>query len=134
MVPVVGEALPDGVRIGAAPPIAGNYLDIEADTRRKLAPERRKMSSFTHQHPVTRRQGIDQRRFPGARTGGGVNDDRPFGLEHGLQPFQHLDGKKMERRTTVVDDCLVDGPENPLRHIRRPRDLQKMSPALIRHG
>jgi hypothetical protein len=87
------------------------------------------MPGLEHQHPVACRQGVDQGRFPGAGTGGGVDHHVVVGLEDGLDLGQDLAAKRAEFRPAMVDGGVVDGPENAIRHVGRPGDLQEMAAA-----
>ena len=78
---VLGEPRLDGGGIDAVAPVAGDELDLEAEPLGQLAPQRGEVAGLEHQHPVARRQRVDQRRLPGAGAGGGVDHHGLAGLE-----------------------------------------------------
>ena len=78
------------------------------------------MPGLEHQHPVIRRQRIDQGRLPGAGAGGGVDHHVLAGLEDGLDLGQDLAAKRLEFRPAMVDGGVVDGPKDAIRHVGRP--------------
>ena len=133
----VGAVLPqprlDHCWVDPVAPIARLELHPQLVALGELPPLGGKMTGFHHQHRVPRRQGIDQRCFPGTGPGGGVNDDRTLCLQDRLQSPQQLTGKGGEFRTPVVDGGGLDGAQNSRRHVRGPRNLKKMAPAAQTH-
>ena len=54
-------------RIGAAAPVAGNEIDLDAPAPGHVVPQRREMAGLDHQHLVAGRERVDDRRLPRAR-------------------------------------------------------------------
>ena len=104
---------------------------------RHVLPLRRELAGLDHQHAVARRQRIDQRRFPGAGAGRGVDDDRIGGLENGLDAVEAALGELGEFGTAVVDDRRIHRAEHAVGQRRRPWDLQEVTPggarSILRH-
>jgi len=75
----------DHLRVDPAAPAfdarLANELRLEAQAQRHLLPQRSEVTGFEHQHFVTGTQGIAQRRFPGAGSGGRIDDHRLLSLE-----------------------------------------------------
>ena len=84
------QLLGDLRRIDAVPPVAGHELDIEPEPARHLPPQRREMPGLEHQHPVARRQRVDQRRLPRPGAGRGIDHDGAGGLEDPLHAGHDL--------------------------------------------
>ena len=118
-----GELLGDLRRIDAMPPIARHKLDIEPELCRHLPPQGREMAGLEHQHPVARRQRVDERRLPGAGAGGGIDDNRPFGPEHPPHAGDDLLAELAELRAAMIDRRNGDRMQDPIGHIGRSRDL-----------
>ena len=133
-VPVRAQLRLDDRRVDPAAPVAGNEIDLEAEFQGHLAPERGEIPGLEHEHLVPGGQGVDQGRLPGPGPGGGVDHDRPAGFENLLQPLKDVYRQSGKFGTPVVDGGLSDGPENSLRHVGRPRDLEKMTPARVAHS
>ena len=70
---------------------------------------------------------VDQRGFPGAGAGRGVDDHRIGGLEDGLDAFEAALGELGEFRTAVVDDRRVHRAQDAVGQRRRARNLQEMA-------
>ena len=131
---VAGEPFFDGVRIGAPAPIARQEIHLETQPLGEPAPEDGELPGLVHQDPVAGGQRVDQGGFPGAGPGRRINDDGPRGLENGLQTVEDFPRHAGEVRPPVVDGGRVDGFENPVRHVGRPRNLQEMTAAPMGHG
>src|SRR5687768_17481693 len=122
------QLLLDRVGIGAAPPVAGDEFHLEAELRRHLLPQRGEMAGLVHQHAVARRQRVDERRFPGAGAGRGI--DHHFALralEHALHPGKAILADVGEVRTAMVDGGEIDGAQHAVGHVGRSRDLQQVA-------
>ena len=123
---VLAQARFDGRGIGAGAPVGGDELGLEADAFRHLLPQRGELAGLHHQHLVAGRQRVDQRGFPGAGAGGGVDDHRIGGLEDGLDAFQAFLGELGEFRPAVIDDRRVHRAQHAVGDRGRSRDMQKM--------
>ena len=119
----------DDRRIDPAAPVTGNEIDDQAELVGDLAPERGEVAGFEHQHPVARRQRVDQRGLPGTGARRGVDDDWAVGLENLLQPIKRLQRKAAEFRPAMVDRRLIDRAQDAIGHIRRPGNLQEVPAA-----
>jgi hypothetical protein len=124
---VLFEARLDGASIGAAAPVGGNELRLQPELGGHALPQRGEMPGLVHQHLVAGGERVHQRRLPGASAGGGIDEHRARGLEDGLDPREHLQPERLELRPAMVDDRHVHGPQDPVRHRRRPGDLQVMA-------
>ena len=69
------------LRINAAPPVTWHEIDIQAEAFCHRPPERGEVPRLEHQHPVARREEIDQRCLPRSGSGCGKDHDPPGGLE-----------------------------------------------------
>ena len=131
---IAGECIPDSGGIGAVPPVRRNDLRIDAKTSGNLLPQEGKMAGLAHQYLVTCRQGIDQRRFPGAATGCGVDDYRLFGFEYRLESGQNLLAQGGKAGSAMIDNRLGDGAQHAVRDVGRSRNLQEMPAARVTHA
>ena len=92
----------------ACPPSARQIIDVNSKSLSNLPPQAREMSGLKHQHPVARREGIDDGRFPCSGSRSWIHDDRAAGLHNfpdALQRFFH-DGSKF--RSAVIHDRPID--------------------------
>ena len=124
---IVDEPRVHSLRIDAVAPVARHELDAQPQPRRHVAPQRREMAGLEHQHGVAGRQRVDERRFPGASTRRGVNDDRARGLKDSLEPLEHGAAEGREVGTAVIDRRLRHGAQHAIGHVGRSRDLEEMS-------
>jgi hypothetical protein len=115
-------------------PVARHEVDLNAPARRHLPPQRREVAGLDHQHLVTRRQRIDDRRFPSARPRRGKNDDRSGRLEDVLATFEHRLAEFGEFGAAMVNDRHVHGAKHAIRHRAWARNLQKMASLVLAHG
>ena len=90
-------------------------------------PQRGEMPGLRHQHAIAGRQRVDQRGFPGAGAGGGIDDDRSAGLEDLLHAVEHFLAELRKFRTAMVDRRLVDGAQHAVGHVGRSGNLQEMA-------
>ena len=74
----------------------------------------------------------DASQAPGPRRR--VDHRRPFGLEDLLQAFENLPPEPPELRPAVIHGRKADRPQNPVRDVRRSRDLEKMAAASCAHS
>ena len=125
---VFAQARFDRLRIGAGAPVGGDEFGLEAELLGHLLPQRGELAGLDHQHLVAGRQRVDQRAFPGAGAGGGVDDHRVGGLEDGLDALKALLGELGEFRTAMVDDGGVHRPQHAIGKRRRPRNVKKVTP------
>ena len=127
------QAFFNGGRIDPMAPVAGNELRVQLEAFRQTLPQRRKLPGFIHEHLVAGRQRIDQGGFPRAGARRGIDHDMTIRLEDlldvGQQPERHF----AEGRAAVVHGRVIDSPQDPVRYIRRARNLQKMSTARVSH-
>jgi len=72
---VVGEPGEDHGRVGAPAPVALDPVDLQAHPRRDVFPQRGEVAGLEHQHPVARRQRVDERGLPRAGARPRVDDD-----------------------------------------------------------
>ena len=124
---VVAQPGFDRFWVGAVAPVAGDEFGLEADAISHFLPQRRELAGLDHQHLVARRQRVDERGFPGAGSGRGIDDDRVRGLENGLDAFEATFGEPGELRAAVIDDRRVHRAQNAIRERRGPRDMEKMA-------
>ena len=101
---------------------------LQAELLRHLLPQRGELAGLHHQHAVAGRQRVDQRGFPGAGAGRGVDDDRIGGLEDGLDAVEAALGELGELRPAMVDDRRVHRAQHAVGQRRRPGNLQEMAP------
>ena len=113
--------------IGAVTPIAGQKSNDEAEALGEALPERREMSGLGHQHVIARRERVDERSFPCAGPGSGIDDDVSLCLEYALHPGKHAFREHGELGAAMVDRRLVDCAQYAVGHIRRSRDLQEVT-------
>ena len=99
---------------------------------RHVAPQRGELAGLDHQHRVARRQGVDERGFPRAGARAGIHHDRPGGLKHALQARDRFAPERGERRPAMIDGRLRDGAQNPIGHVGRAGNLEKVASAF--HG
>ena len=127
----------DGRRIGAAAPVGGDELRLEAQLDGDVLPQRGEVPGLVHQHLVAGRQRIEQRRLPRAGAGGGIDHHRAGRLEDGADAGEHPEPQPLELRPPVIDHRHVHRPQDAVRHRRRARDLQEMPAGAARgvgHG
>jgi hypothetical protein len=131
--PVQGEAGADRLGVGAVPPVAGDQLDLEAEAGGHACPECGEVAGLAHQHAVAGRERVHQRRLPGSGARVRIDDDRAFFRAEDLaQTCEHLMRQLLKVGPAMVDRRPVDGAEDAVRDVGRPRDLQEM--ASRRHG
>ena len=131
--PIVGKPVVHDRGIDAVAPVTWNKINLESETDRHVAPQRRKMTGLEHQHVVAGRQRVDERRLPRARAGRGINDDAAGGLKHALKSFEHFAAQSSEHLAAVIDCGLRQRAQNTIWDVRRSRNLEKM-PAAIHGG
>ena len=118
----------------AATPGARHVIDLEPQLLRLVPPgDMREPARFQDQHPVSRRQRVDHRRFacPGARRR--VHQDGPGRLERRTQALEHLQAEPGEVGAPMVDRRVVHGPENPVGNVGGAGNLQKVPPGTSGH-
>ena len=113
-------------RVDAMAPIAGYQLHLQAEPDCHLAPQRRELASFEHQHMVARRKSVHQGGFPRAGSGGRKDHDILRSFEDKFQLVENFEGQPGELWTTMVDGGLGHGPQYALRDIGRSRNLEEM--------
>ena len=123
---VLRQLLFDRRGIGAAAPVAGQEIDLDAPAPGHVVPERGEMPGLDHQDPVARRQRVDDCGLPGAGAGRREDHDRPGGLEDAFAALQHGAAERRELGAAVVDDGHVHRTEDAIRDRARPWNLQKM--------
>ena len=124
---IVSELLFDDGRIDAVAPVAGNEIDLQAEPRGHVAPERGEVAGLEHQHRVAGRQRVDERRFPRAGAGRGIDHDRARGLKHALKAVDRLAPERRKRGAAMIDGRLRDGAQDPVGHVGRPGDLEEVT-------
>ena len=78
------------------------------------------------QHPISRGERVDDRRFPGAGPRAGIERDVPRGrLKDLLEPVQALPHQRLEARPAMVEDRLGHGAHDALGHQRGSGNLQE---------
>ena len=134
---VLAQMLLDLGRVGAGAPIAGDEFGLQPELLRHDLPQRRELAGLDHQHAIAGRQRVDQRRFPRAGAGRGVDDDRIGGLENGLDAVEAALGELGEFRPAMIDDRGVHRAQHAVGQRRRARNLQEMTPggarSILRH-
>src|SRR5467141_2096431 len=65
--------------------------------------------------------------FTSAASRRGIDHDRLRGLEHALKPIEHVARQRGKRRTAMVDGGLRNGAQDPIGHVRRAWNLEKMT-------
>ena len=121
-------------RIDAVPPIARHELDLDAEPSGHLPPQGRELPGLEHQHFVARRQRVDERRLPRSRARGRIDDHRAAGLEHLLHAGDDFLAELGELGPAMVDRREAHRVQDAIRHVRRPRDLQKMPAGMDGRG
>ena len=124
----------DDRRIDAVAPVAGHEIDLEAQPRRHIAPERRKVAGLEHEHAVAGGERVHQCGLPRAGARRRIDDDRAACLEDSLKPFDHLVPERRELWTTMIDGRPRDRVQHALGHVGRPGDLQKVTSAFDGHS
>ena len=88
----------------------------------------------THQHAVAGRQRVDQRRFPRAGAGSGI--DHHFALralEHALHSGEDFLADRAELRAAMVHRREIDRAQHAVGHVGRARDLQEVAAGTSGH-
>jgi hypothetical protein len=127
------EDLGGALGVGAVAPVALDPLDLEPEALGHRPPQRREVAGLEREHAVAGRQGVDERRLPRAGAGGGVDDDRAARLEDPAQALEDLEAQAGEVGPAMVDRGRVDRPQDAVRDVRRPGDLEEMPSAAMRH-
>ena len=104
----------------------GDQFGIQAEAGGHAVPQRREMPGLVHQHLVARTECVAQRRLPGARARGRVDDDRLPGPEDPLHALDHLAAQPGELGAAVVDCRQAHRAQQPVGHRARPGDLQEV--------
>ena len=104
----------------------------EPELQGDVPPQRGEMPGLVHQDLVAGRERVEKRRLPRPGAGGGIDHHRAGGLEDGPDAREHPEAQLLELRPPVVDHRHVHGPQNAVRHRRRPGDLQEMPPCAAR--
>ena len=131
---ILAKALFDSCRICTAAPITFDEFRRDTNARGELVPQAGKLAGLEHQDLFVRAERVDQRRFPSTGTGGWIDDYRVFGLEHHLEAIQAGVAEISEPGPPVVHGGVVDRTKNPVGHVGRAWNLQKMSAAVKSHG
>jgi len=117
-----------------APPIAGENFDLDAESRRSIAPSDAELAAFQDQNLVAARQHIGQRRFPGAMAVGDINVGTGCGSENFAEIAQHAIGQRDQRLGIDLDRRAVHRLQHFVGNIRRPRDRQEFTTRADGHG
>ena len=113
MVAVGAQSLGDQVGIGGATQIGGHALADHAEAFGHVRPAIGKVTGFRNQHVIARRQGIGDRRFPGAMAIAGV--DKDLARVHAKDRPQGGEAMLNRRRQSLV--FQVDGlPPHGVQH------------------
>ena len=130
VISVFSQICLDLVRVSSAAPVAFNELRFQIQFFGDFFPQSRKMPGFEHQHPVARRQNIDQCSLPTAGARRWIDHDILLGLEDGFDPFQGLRTDFAEGRSPVVNHLTGDRAQYPVRDRTGAWNLQKMTTSL----
>src|SRR5918994_1575973 len=79
------------------------FWEPETEFAGHLLPQRREVAGLEAEHPVTRRERVDQRGLPGAGARARIDDDRVRRAERRLDRLEHLPAEGRELRAAVVD-------------------------------
>ena len=120
-------------RIGATPPVGRDELRREAELDRHLLPQGGEVAGLEHEDPVAGRERVDQRRLPSAGAGGRIDHHRLLGLEHVLEPVEHLEAEHAKLRPAMIHRRHVDRAQHAVRHVRRSGDLEEMTAGAMGH-
>ena len=104
----------------------GNFNPLYFDSvgARGVTEARAEVAVDAAQHPVARRERIDEARFPGARAGARIqNNFATRGLKYFLKTFQDLFEQVGELRPPMIDERLRHGTHNPVGNQRRTGNL-----------
>src|SRR5437867_13324163 len=89
MLRVSAKALHDLHGRHAMPPMSRQEFDREPEALGDPFPQRREMARLSHEHLITWRERVGQRRFPRACPRRWVDDYRAFGPEYSFHPRDH---------------------------------------------
>ena len=130
---VLDQARLHRARVHTVPPVPRDQVHHEPQLHGNLLPENREVPGFHHQHPVTGREGVDQRRLPCAGAGGGVDDHRSLGPKDVADTVQQLAAECLKLRPAMIDGGPGHGAQHPVGHVGRSWDLQEVTAWTIGH-
>ena len=130
---VARERLHDGRRVDPGTPVALDGLDLEAEASRHFRPQPGEVPGLVDEHPVARRERVDERRLPRAGAGGGKEVHPARGPEHAAHPVEARAPELREPRSPVVDGRAGHGLQHPSRDVGGPRDLKEMASWTVAH-
>ena len=130
---VLGEPRLDPRGVGTGAPVAFQDLDGEAEAAGHLRPQRREVSGLVHQHRVTGRERVHERRLPGAGAGGRKDQHVPARPEDLAQAGEHPRAEPPELGASVVDGGALDGTQDAVRDIGRARNLEEVPAGRCTH-
>ncbi len=118
-------------RVDRAAPVVRQGLDFEAEGFAAQPPVQREEPALDDQHLVAGREQVDERGFPGAVAGGGVTQNRRFGLEHALEAREAFLLDRAKIGAVEIGRAAVHRPQHPIRNIGRTRVHEEMN--AVRH-
>ena len=128
------EGLFDRLRVDPRAPVPLDRLHLEAEAPGHLRPEAREVAGLVDEHPVPRREGVDEGRLPRPGAGGREDVHPPPRSQHAAHRVEALAPKGRKLRPPVVDGGPADGLQHPPRHVGRPRDLEEVASGPVTHG
>ncbi len=133
MIAVGGELGFERGGIDAMAPVARHEIDLEPVPLGHHLPQIGEMPGLERQHAVARRQRVENGRFPRPGARRGIHQHRARAAQQAFEPGDHVAGERRELRSAVVDDGMVDGPEDAVRNVGWTGNLQEMSAAAGGH-
>ena len=126
MLSIGRERFLDRCRRNAAPPIARQERDAQSQALRHSFPERREVACLRHEHAVSRRERICERRFPGTGSRCRIDHDIGFRAKNSFHSCEDGPRQRGEFRPAVIDGRLIDSAQHAIGYVGRTRNLQEV--------